>query len=85
MTAGDRWSGNPRHPAPRLQRLTGETRTTAITRALRERLERLERTIARRRLADELDVIAHHSASLPVLDPRSADAILGYDANGLPH
>ncbi|WP_236848838.1 type II toxin-antitoxin system VapB family antitoxin [Candidatus Thiodictyon syntrophicum] len=41
--------------------MTGETRTTAITLALRERLERLERTIARRRLADELDVIAHHS------------------------
>lgn len=63
--------------------LTGETKTTAVTLALRERLERLERAPGRARLADELDAIARHSASLPLLDPRSADDILGYDANGL--
>jgi antitoxin VapB len=72
------------HLAARLASLTGETKTAAVTQALRERLERLERMIGRRRLADELDVIARHSASLPVLDPRPADAILGYDQDGLP-
>jgi hypothetical protein len=38
-----------------------------------------------RRLADVLDEIALHCARLPVRDPRSADEILGYDQNGLPH
>lgn len=76
------------HLAARLASLTGETKTAAVTAALRERLERLEsleRTRGRHRLADELDAIARHSASLPVLDPRPAELILGYDANGLPH
>ena len=70
--------------AERVVSLTGETKTAAVTQALRERLERLERAPVRRRLADELDAIAHHAASLPLLDPRSADEILGYDTNGLP-
>ena len=35
-------------------------------------------------LADELDRIARHCASLPRRDPRSADEILGYDDRGLP-
>jgi len=34
---------------------------------------------------DELEEIAEHCASLPVLDDRSADEILGYDASGLPN
>jgi antitoxin VapB len=29
--------------------------------------------------------IARETAALPVLDPRSADEILGYDENGLPN
>lgn len=64
--------------------LTGETKTEAVTAALRDRLERLRRERGRRRLADELDEIARHCASLPVLDSRSADEILGYDEHGLP-
>jgi antitoxin VapB len=70
--------------AERVVTLTGETKTAAVTQALRERLERLERAPVRRRLADELDAIARHAASLPLLDPRSADEILGYDSDGLP-
>jgi antitoxin VapB len=35
-------------------------------------------------LADELEAIAEHCANLPVLDPRSADEILGYNEHGLP-
>jgi hypothetical protein len=33
---------------------------------------------------DELDAIARHAVSLPLLDPRVADEILGYDADGVP-
>jgi antitoxin VapB len=51
---------------------------------LRERLERLEREHRRTRLADRLDEIARQTASLPVLDHRTADEILGYDHDGLP-
>ena len=70
--------------AETLARLTGETKTEAVTTALRERLRRLHRDRTGRPLADELDEIARHCASLPVLDSRSDDEIIGYDARGLP-
>ncbi len=70
--------------ATALARLTGETKTEAVTLALRDRLERIRRERSGRRLADELDEIARHCASLPVRDGRSADDILGYDEAGLP-
>jgi antitoxin VapB len=70
--------------AEALVQLTGETKTEAVGRALRERLERVRREQVDRRLADELDAIALHCASLPVLDTRPADEILGYDEDGLP-
>lgn len=70
--------------AKELAKLTGETKTEAVTVALRDRLERVRRARAHRRLADELDKIAVHCASLPVLDSRRADEILGYDEIGLP-
>jgi len=65
-------------------KLAGETKTQAVTRALQDRLARLRRERAGRRLADDLDEIARHCARLPVRDPRSAEEILGYDDNGLP-
>jgi antitoxin VapB len=64
--------------------ITGETKTEAVTIALRERLENLKRRRSRKRLADELDEIARHCASLPVLDKRSNDEIIGYDEKGMP-
>jgi antitoxin VapB len=67
-----------------LARLTGETKTEAVTQAIRERLQRLRRARTKRRLADDLDEIALHCSTLPVLDQRSADDIIGYDENGLP-
>ena len=70
--------------ATAVARLTGETKTEAVTRALRDRLARLRRERSKRRLADELDEIARHCASLPVRDSRSPDQIHGYDAHGLP-
>jgi antitoxin VapB len=67
-----------------LAKLTGETKTEAVTQALRERLERVRRARSKRRLVDELDAIAVHCATLPVQDPRNADEILGYDEHGIP-
>ena len=70
--------------AETLAGLTGETKTQAVTKALRDRLERIRRQRSGRSLAGELDDIALHCASLPVLDDRRTDEILGYDENGLP-
>lgn len=70
--------------AETLAKLTGETKTEAVTQALRDRLARLRRERTRRRLADELDEIALRCSRLPVLDSRTPDEILGYDEHGLP-
>jgi antitoxin VapB len=70
--------------AEAVAKLTGETKTQAVTRALRDRLAKLRRERAGRRLADELDEIAIECAALAVKDERPADAILGYDEAGLP-
>jgi antitoxin VapB len=67
-----------------LAQLTGETKTEAVTQALRERLQRVRRSRAKRRLADDLDEIALHCSTLSVRDERSADEIMGYDDHGLP-
>jgi len=67
-----------------LAEITGETKTQAVTQALRERLARLKRERGKRRLADELDEIARHCSRLSVHDSRPADEILGYDEKGLP-
>ena len=70
--------------ATELARLTGETKTDAVTKAVRDRLERVKRGRNRRSLADELDAIGKQCAALPVLDPRTPDEIIGYDEQGLP-
>ena len=70
--------------ATELARLTGETKTDAVTKAVRDRLERVKRGRHRRSLADELDAIGKQCAALPVLDPRTPDEIIGYDEQGLP-
>jgi antitoxin VapB len=70
--------------AAELARLTGETKTEAVTKAVRDRLERVKRGRHRRSLADELDAIGKQCAALPVIDSREPDQILGYDEHGLP-
>jgi len=70
--------------AEALSRLTGETKTEAVTKALRDRLARVRRERSGRGLADELDAIARHCAALPVRDARTADEILAYDETGVP-
>jgi antitoxin VapB len=70
--------------AAALAKLAGETKTEAVIRSLRDRLARLRRERAGRRLADELDEIALHCSRLPVRDARTPDEILGYDEHGAP-
>lgn len=70
--------------ATELAKRTGETKTEAVIKALRDRLSRVRRERAKRRLADELEEIARHVATLAVLDDRTPDEIIGYDENGLP-
>jgi antitoxin VapB len=69
--------------ATALAALTGESKTSAVTKALKDRLERLKRLRSKRHIADRLDEIAKHCASLPVLDDRSPEDML-YDERGLP-
>jgi antitoxin VapB len=71
--------------ARRLAAATGESITIAITIAMRERLERVEhKQLNKAALLEEIRAISHHCASLPLLDTRSEDEILGYDENGIP-
>ncbi|HYZ83229.1 MAG TPA: type II toxin-antitoxin system VapB family antitoxin [Bryobacteraceae bacterium] len=70
--------------AEELARYTGESKTEAVTKALRDRLERVRRERSTRGLAERLAAIAEHFANLPELDPRTPDEILGYDEHGLP-
>jgi len=71
--------------ARQLAATTGETITDAVIEAMRERLAREE---AKRQnkdaLLEEIRAISHHCASLPLLDYRSDDEIMGWDENGLP-
>jgi antitoxin VapB len=69
--------------AQNLARLTGESLTQAVDRAVSERLERLRRARNREALAERLLKIGREVGRLPRLDPRSADEML-YDRHGLP-
>ena len=70
--------------ARELADLTGESLTEAVVRSLRERLERQRAVKDNRPLAERLMEIGRRCTSLPVLDGRTPDQILGYDENGLP-
>ena len=71
--------------ARQVAKLTGETLTDAVRTALAERLER-ERLKRGHRPAnhEEIRALVQQFASLPVLDDRTDDEIIGYDENGLP-
>jgi len=70
--------------ARRLAATTGETLTEAVRVAVQERLNRVEARTGGRRLADRLDEIARHCASLPIVRERAEEEILGYDERGVP-
>jgi len=67
--------------ARELARLRRTSMTEAVTSALREAVQR-SRGRARPRRA-RLDEISRHCASLPVLDDRSEEEILGYGPGGM--
>lgn len=69
--------------ADELAALTGETKTRAITEAVRERLARVKRRRDRDRLFAELAAIGRRCSSRPVLDERTPEEML-YDQDGLP-
>jgi antitoxin VapB len=65
--------------------LTGESLTQAVRIALAERLEREQRRRGQGKgLAERLNEIALHCASLPDYDTRTPDEIIGYDEYGVP-
>lgn len=63
---------------------TGESLTTAITTALRDRLQRLRGRRQAKHLREDVDDILRRVDALPILDERSSDEIIGYDEDGLP-
>ena len=68
-----------------LAQRTGETLTEAVITALRERSEReLRKDQTIEGLVEDVMEIGRHCASLPLLDHRRPDEILGYDESGLP-
>ncbi len=70
--------------ARKLAQLTGETLTQAIITALQERILRERGRSRARRLSEELRIIGERCSSLPVLDDRPPEEILGYNEHGLP-
>ena len=69
--------------------LAGETKTAAVIQSLHERLERLKHqqhqtANGNQLLADRLNEIGLRAASRPVIDSRSTEEILGYNAMGVP-
>ena len=69
----------------RLAEISGTSTDEAVHAAVAEKLDRANGLNSeQRKLVDDLMAIAKDCARLPILDPRSADEILGYDENGLP-
>ncbi len=66
-----------------LTALTNESLTDAVTQSLRERLRR-EKRRCHAPGVDRLQAAIDHMLSLPVIDHRHPDEILGYDEHGLP-
>jgi antitoxin VapB len=63
---------------------TGETLTEAIQTALEERWARLKSKRRNHILSSQLEDLLQRVDSLPTLDARSEDEILGYDEHGIP-
>jgi antitoxin VapB len=71
--------------AREVARLTGESLTETVRKALAERLERERRKRGQTKgLAERLNELAKECAALPDHDTRSPDEIIGYDEYGVP-
>lgn len=69
--------------AKEVSKATGETLTQAVICALEERLIRLRGRKTVKTLYEEIMDISRHCRSLPDLDTRTPDEILGYNENGI--
>lgn len=69
--------------ARELTAATGESLTTAVIVALRERLER-QRGGRSSAMSRRLDALRDEVRSGGIVDDRSAERIIGYDEHGLP-
>jgi antitoxin VapB len=67
-----------------LSAATGESLTTAVENALRERLERTRGKDRAGRVERRLRALSEQVRQLPVADDRSPEEIIGYDERGLP-
>jgi len=67
--------------AQQLAKQMGVTLADAVIHALEDQIRAVKKPIDR----EKIDAICAKFASLPVLDPRTPDEILGYDEFGLPH
>jgi antitoxin VapB len=63
---------------------TGESLTEAIHKALEERWQQLKAKRHGRVLASQIEDLLRRVDSMPTLDSRSGDEILGYDEHGMP-
>jgi antitoxin VapB len=70
--------------ARNLARLTGESITTAIKRAIEERLRRVRGPSRKAALLKDMSEIRQRWSEMPVVNDRKPDEIIGYDENGLP-
>ena len=70
--------------ARELAELTGESLTDAVIESLRERLKRESGRAQHFGLREDIARIQQRIASLPSLDERSDEEIIGYDEAGLP-
>ncbi|WP_413989502.1 type II toxin-antitoxin system VapB family antitoxin [Labrys okinawensis] len=67
-----------------LAQRTGESITMATRHALEERLRRVSDQAGDALLAEELAAIRRRWSTMPIVDTRSPEEIIGYDENGLP-
>jgi len=70
--------------ARQVARETGESLTEAIQTALHERWVRLQAKRRSHVLAGQVEDLLRRVDSLPTLDSRTDDEILGYDQHGMP-
>jgi antitoxin VapB len=70
--------------ARQLARLTGQSITETVKAALRERLQHEQRRRGKRLDRAKISRIVADIATLPVVDNRPPDELVGYDEFGLP-
>jgi antitoxin VapB len=70
--------------ARELARRRGDSVTNALLHAVKEELRREAKRVRDPDVIAKANAIVEHYCSLPLLDTRSDDEILGYDEHGIP-